>query len=51
MNLQKNYELRLAAQEIGDALIKISAHQALLRNLHGLHKTRTIDARNWLEHL
>ncbi len=26
MNLQKNYELRLAAQEIGDALKKIPEH-------------------------
>jgi addiction module HigA family antidote len=26
MNLQKNYELRLAAQEIGDALRKIPQH-------------------------
>ena len=26
MNLQKNYELRLAAQEIGDALQKIPQH-------------------------
>ncbi len=26
MNLQKNYELRLAAQEIGDALEKIPVH-------------------------
>jgi hypothetical protein len=27
MNLQKNYELRLAAQEIGDALEKIPQHR------------------------
>ena len=27
MNLQKNYELRLAAQEIGDALQKIPQHK------------------------
>ncbi len=28
MNLQKNYELRVAAQEIGDALKKIPEHHA-----------------------
>ena len=28
MNLQKNYELRLAAEEIGDALKKIPQHRS-----------------------
>ena len=31
MNLQKNYELRLAAQEIGDALKKIPVHHAKVK--------------------
>jgi addiction module HigA family antidote len=30
MNLQKNYELRLAAQEIGEALQKIPRHRSKL---------------------
>ncbi len=31
MNLQKNYELRLAAQEIGDGLKKIPRHRTKAR--------------------
>ncbi|MFI5024149.1 MAG: HigA family addiction module antitoxin [Alphaproteobacteria bacterium] len=31
MNLQKNYELRLAAQEIGDGLKKIPCHRTKVR--------------------
>jgi hypothetical protein len=31
MNLQKNYELRLAAQEIGDALKKIPQHHGKMK--------------------
>jgi addiction module HigA family antidote len=37
MNLQKNYELRLAAQEIGDALQKIPEHHAKARASNELH--------------
>ena len=33
MNLQKNYELRLAAQEIGDALQKIPEHKRKQRRI------------------
>jgi len=36
MNLQKNYELRLAAQEIGDALQKIPQHRPLSVRTVGL---------------
>ena len=31
MNLQKNYELRLAADEIGDALKKIPEHHSKVK--------------------
>ena len=37
MNLQKNYELRLAAQEIGDALQKIPPHQGKAKTSNDLH--------------
>ena len=37
MNLQKNYELRLAAQEIGDALQKIPVHQTKIKTDNDLH--------------
>jgi addiction module HigA family antidote len=37
MNLQKNYELRLAAQEIGDALKKIPAHHTKVKAGNELH--------------
>ena len=37
MNLQKNYELRLAAQEIGDALKKIPAHHGKAKASRELH--------------
>ena len=36
MNLQKNYELRLAAQEIGDALKKIPEHRGKLKTSNEL---------------
>ncbi|MBM4285268.1 MAG: HigA family addiction module antidote protein [Deltaproteobacteria bacterium] len=36
MNLQKNYELRLAAQEIGEALEKIPEYQAQPKTGDGL---------------
>jgi hypothetical protein len=37
MNLQKNYELRLAAQEIGDALKEIPAHHGKAKAGRKLH--------------
>jgi len=37
MNLQKNYELRLAAQEIGDALKKIPKHHSKVKAGNELH--------------
>ena len=37
MNLQKNYELRLAAREIGDALEKIPAHHRGVKAGNELH--------------
>ena len=37
MNLQKNYELRLAAQEIGDALKKIPEHHSKEQSTGELH--------------
>lgn len=37
MNLQKNYELRLAAQQIGDALTKIPEHHARAKAGNDLH--------------
>jgi addiction module HigA family antidote len=37
MNLQKNYELRLAAQEIGDALKKIPEHHGKAQSTGELH--------------
>ncbi len=37
MNLQKNYELRLAAQEIGDALKKIPEHHGKAKAGNELH--------------
>ena len=37
MNLQKNYELRLAAQEIGDALLKIPEHKGKAKTGNDLH--------------
>jgi addiction module HigA family antidote len=37
MNLQKNYELRLAAQEIGDALKKIPEHHGKAKASNELH--------------
>ncbi len=37
MNLQKNYELRLAAQEIGDALKKIPEHHSKVKSSGELH--------------
>jgi addiction module HigA family antidote len=37
MNLQKNYELRLAVQEIGDALKKIPEYHAKVKTDHELH--------------
>jgi addiction module HigA family antidote len=37
MNLQKNYELRLAAQEIGDALERIPAHHSKVKAGRELH--------------
>ena len=38
MNLQKNYELRLAAQEIGDALQKIPEHKEKVKTIRNLHR-------------
>jgi addiction module HigA family antidote len=37
MNLQKNYELRLAAREIGDALEKIPEHRGNSKAGNDLH--------------
>ncbi len=37
MNLQKNYELRLAEQEIGDALKKIAEHHGKVKTSNELH--------------
>jgi len=37
MNLQKNYELRLAAQEIGDALKRIPDHRSKANAQNELH--------------
>ncbi|MGA2026017.1 MAG: HigA family addiction module antitoxin [Syntrophobacteraceae bacterium] len=37
MNLQKNYELRLAALEIGDALKKIPEHHGKVKSSGELH--------------
>ena len=37
MNLQKNYELKLAANEIGGALNKISQHHRVAKTRGGLH--------------
>lgn len=37
MNLQKNYELQLAAREIGDALQKISEHSFKAKTGNDLH--------------
>ncbi len=37
MNLQKNYELRLAAQQIGDALKKIPEHRSKVKAGKELH--------------
>jgi addiction module HigA family antidote len=37
INLQKNYELRLAALEIGDALKKIPQHHGNVKTNGGLH--------------
>jgi antitoxin HigA-1 len=37
MNLQKNYELRLAAEEIGDALNKIPEHRIKTKPGNELH--------------
>jgi addiction module HigA family antidote len=37
MNLQKNYERRLAAQEIGDALQKIPQHHGKAKTRNDLH--------------
>jgi addiction module HigA family antidote len=37
MNLQKNYELRLATQEIGDALENISEHHSKVKASKELH--------------
>jgi len=37
MNLQKNYELKLAANEIGGALKKISQHHRTAKASGGLH--------------
>ena len=37
MNLQKSYELRLAAQEIGDALKKIPEHHGKAKASNELH--------------
>ena len=37
INLQKNYELRLAAQEIGDALKKIPEHRSKVKVSSELH--------------
>ncbi len=37
MNLQKNYELLLAAQEIGDALQKIPKHPGKAKEGNDLH--------------
>jgi addiction module HigA family antidote len=37
MNLQKNYELRLAAQEIGVALLKIPEHKGKAKTGKDLH--------------
>jgi hypothetical protein len=37
MNLQKNYELRLAEQEIGDALQKIPEHKGKAKTGDDLH--------------
>ena len=37
MNLQKNYELRLAAQEMGAALEKIPEHRAGTKARNDLH--------------
>ena len=37
MNLQKNYELKLAVNEIGDALKKIHQHHGKIKTSGGLH--------------
>jgi addiction module HigA family antidote len=37
MNLQKNYELRLAAQEIGDGLKRIPEHHGRMKASDELH--------------
>jgi|GEM_PF-4839228 len=37
MNLQKNYELRLAVQEIGEALNKIPEHPVKAKMGNDLH--------------
>jgi hypothetical protein len=37
MNLRKNYELLLAAQEIGDALQKIPLHRGKAKPCNDLH--------------
>jgi plasmid maintenance system antidote protein VapI len=37
MNLQKNYELRLAAQAIGDALLKIPEHKGKAKTGNDVH--------------
>jgi addiction module HigA family antidote len=37
MNLQKNYGLQLAAQEIGDALLKIPEHKGKAKTGKDLH--------------
>jgi hypothetical protein len=37
MNLQKNCELRLATQEIGDALQKIPEHKGKAKTGNDLH--------------
>ena len=37
MNLQKNYELRLAEEEIGDALQKIPEHKGKAKHSKDIH--------------
>ncbi len=37
MNLQKNYELRLATQELGDALNKIPEHHSKAKTSNDLY--------------
>ena len=53
MNLQKNYELRLAAQEIGDALQKIPEHKEKaktgkdLQSVARAHDKQPFGLRSW----